>query len=99
MTRRGPLLWLADHIRPWQIGFLIGLGLPAALGASWGGYWMWASTPPAPGEGGCATGMVGPLMLIFLVAPICGTIGAVIAAASPAFWRAQDEKSPRMPAE
>lgn len=99
MTRRGRLLWLAGHIRPWQIGFLIGSGLPAVLGASWGVYWIWTLPPLPPGEARCGTGMLAPLTLIFFVAPICGTMGALLAAASPPFWRAQDEESPRMPAE
>jgi len=99
MMRRGPLLLLADHIRPWQIGFLIGFGLPAALGASWGAYWFWTLLPLAPGEARCGTGILGPVTLIFFVAPIFGTIGALIAAASTAFCRAQNEKSPKMPSE
>lgn len=99
MTQRGPLLWIADHIRPWQIGFLIGSGLPAVLGASWAAYWVWTLPALPPGQAGCGTGMLAPLTLIFFVAPICGTIGALIGAASPAICRARDEKSPTMPSE
>src|SRR5579863_2178818 len=99
MTRRGPLLWLADHIRPWQIGFLIGAAIPIVIGTGWMIREMTyhASLPQIPNTGSCGMGMLGAWMVILFLGPAGGTVGALIAAVASAICRAQVEASSAKP--
>jgi len=61
-----------------KTGFLIGAALPIGFGA-YRLYQHYMSLPPlAPGEAACGNGAIVPFLLIFVVGPISGMIGAVL---------------------
>lgn len=67
--------------RPWcglLIGFAVGALPPLALGVrGWYSFESYVASLP-PGTAVCGNGMLGVLLLIFFVAPVTGSAGALV---------------------
>ena len=79
-AERIPLIAIQQSAGRWAlIGFVLGVSLPVAYGLYRMHRYHVYIASLALGESACGTGALGSLGMTFVIAPICGLVGAAIA--------------------